>query len=236
MLTIDEIKNVSFRKAGISGYRPDDVDAFIDEVIVSFEQIKKEKADLVRKMDILATRVEQYRADEETVRNALLASQKVADASIREAKEKSANILREAEAKAQKLLIETNGLTAKEKDNYLQLKTDAVQLREELKALYERHLTSINDLPTAVELYDTKEDLNSKYPTKTIDGFNKEEVIEEAPVAAPVTPAPQAHNEEVVQEVEDETNENVISEEVSGDRPKKFDNLKFGDNYDVGDE
>ena len=41
MLTIDEIKDVSFRKG--RGYRGEDVDAFIDEVIVSFEQMKKEK-------------------------------------------------------------------------------------------------------------------------------------------------------------------------------------------------
>ncbi len=34
MLTIDEIKNISFRKATLSGgYRAEDVDAFIDEVI-----------------------------------------------------------------------------------------------------------------------------------------------------------------------------------------------------------
>ena len=43
MLTIDEIKNISFRKATLSGgYRAEDVDAFIDEVIASFEQLKKE--------------------------------------------------------------------------------------------------------------------------------------------------------------------------------------------------
>jgi cell division initiation protein len=78
MLTIEEIKDISFRRG--RGYRGEDVDAFIDEVIVSFEQLKKEKSDLIRKMDILATRVEQYRADEETVRNALLSSQRVADA------------------------------------------------------------------------------------------------------------------------------------------------------------
>ena len=78
MLTIDEIKNISFRKATLNGgYRAEDVDSFIDEVIVSFEQLKKEKTNLVHKIDVLATRVEQYRADEETVRNALLASQKV---------------------------------------------------------------------------------------------------------------------------------------------------------------
>ena len=43
MITIDEIKNVSFRKAGRQGYMAEDVDAFIDEVIVAFEQLKKEK-------------------------------------------------------------------------------------------------------------------------------------------------------------------------------------------------
>ena len=97
MLTIDEIKNISFRKATLNGgYRAEDVDSFIDEVIVSFEQLKKEKTNLVHKIDVLATRVEQYRADEETVRNALLASQKVADACIREAKEKAAKIVRDA--------------------------------------------------------------------------------------------------------------------------------------------
>lgn len=228
MLTIDEIRNATFRKAKVGGYNPEDVNAFIDEVIVSFEQIKKEKADLVRKMDILATRVEQYRADEETVRNALLAAQKVADASIREAKEKSAAILREAEAKAQKLLIETNGLTAKEKDNYLQLKTDAVQLREELKALYERHLKNIDDLPTAVELYDKKQELNKKYPTKSVSQF---EVNEE-------TQASEEKAEEVKAEPAKtaEKAKNNADNDVKVNRPKKFDNLKFGDNYDVGEE
>lgn len=232
MLTIDEIKNVSFRKASFNGYRPEDVDAFIDEVIVSFEQLKKEKADLVRKMDILATRVEQYRADEETVRNALLASQKVADASIREAKEKSAKILREAEAKAQKLLIETNGVTAKEKDNYLQLKTDAVQLREELKALYEKHMQTIDDLPTAVELYDKKEELDKKYPTK-VKHVDTVEETETVPAADVKEQKPEG--EEVVSKTEKVT-EAKPKKEVKAERPKKFDNLKFGDNYDVGEE
>ena len=125
MLTIDEIKNVTFRKG--RGYRDEDVDAFIDEVIVSFEQLKKEKSDLVRKMDILATRVEQYRADEETVRNALLSSQRVADTTVKEANAQAATIIAEAEAKAQKMLLEANEVTAKQKEVYLKLKSDASQ-------------------------------------------------------------------------------------------------------------
>ena len=91
MLTIEEIKNISFRKATRSGgYRAEDVDAFIDEVIATFEQQKKEKTNLVHKIDRLATRLEEYKEDEETVRNALLTSQKMSDACIKEAKEKAA--------------------------------------------------------------------------------------------------------------------------------------------------
>ena len=97
MLTIEDIKQVSFRKAGFGGYKPEDVDAFIDQVLITMEQLKKEKSDLVKKMDILATRVEEYRADEDAVRNALLASQRVADSTIKGAKAKAAQILEEAD-------------------------------------------------------------------------------------------------------------------------------------------
>ena len=219
MLTIDEIKNISFRKATLSGgYRAEDVDAFIDEVIASFEQLKKEKTNLVHKIDVLATRVEQYRSDEETVRNALLASQKVSDACIREAKEKAAKIIREAETKAQTLLVDANKMTALEKENYLQLQSDAVKLRGELIELYKTHIQSLDDLPTSVDLTEKKTELDEKYPTT-----EKEEP--EMKVEEPV--------KEVVSEVE------TVKEPVSDDtkvmpkRSGKFAHLKFGDNYDV---
>ena len=61
MLTIDEIKNISFRKATLNGgYRAEDVDSFIDEVIVSFVQLKKEITFVVHMFDVIATRVDQY--------------------------------------------------------------------------------------------------------------------------------------------------------------------------------
>lgn len=219
MLTIDEIKNISFRKATLSGgYRAEDVDAFIDEVIASFEQLKKEKTNLVHKIDVLATRVEQYRSDEETVRNALLASQKVSDACIREAKEKAAKIIREAETKAQTLLVDANKMTALEKENYLQLQSDAVKLRGELIELYKTHIQSLDDLPTSVDLTEKKTELDEKYPTTEIE---EPEMKVEEPV------------KEVVSEVE------TVKEPVSDDtkvmpnRSGKFAHLKFGDNYDV---
>jgi len=218
MLTIDEIKNISFRKATLSGgYRAEDVDAFIDDVIASFEQLKKEKTNLVHKIDVLATRVEQYRSDEETVRNALLASQKVSDACIREAKEKAAKIIRDAETKAQSLLVDANKMTALEKENYLQLQADAVALRSELIDLYKNHIQSLDNLPTSVDLTEKKAELDQKYPTTEVSEPEiKEEVVPEVTAEEPFQ----------VEPVSDDT-------KVMPKRSGKFAHLKFGENYDV---
>lgn len=225
MLTIDEIKNISFRKATLSGgYRAEDVDAFIDEVIASFEQLKKEKTNLVHKIDVLATRVEQYRSDEETVRNALLASQKVSDACIREAKDKAAKIVREAETKAQALLVDANKMTAIEKENYLQLQADAVALRNELIELYRKHIKAIDDLPTSADIEDSKTALDEKYPTEDIAEPQQEEVQPQVEVA----------EEPAIDQIAAE----VVAEkfEEAPKRSSKFAHLKFGDNYDVSAE
>ncbi len=220
MLTIDEIKDISFRKG--RGYRGEDVDAFIDEIIVSFEQLKKEKSDLIRKMDILATRVEQYRADEETVRNALLSSQRVADTSIKEANAKASKIVADAESKAQAILKETNALTAKQKEIYLKLKSDSVTLRNELENLYNRHIKALDSFPTDAAIARKKEEFDKAYPTTPVEeekSVSPEPEKEPAPVAAPSVDTYEPATSETVEYVKNDDS--------------KFSDLKFGDNYDV---
>ena len=228
MLTIDEIKNISFRKASRSGgYRAEDVDAFIDEVIATFEQQKKEKTNLVHKIDRLATRLEEYKEDEETVRNALLTSQKMSDACIKEAREKAAKILRDAEEKSQNLVAEANKTTALEKDKYLRLQADAVDLRNELIALYTKHIKSIDDLPTTNDVENSRQELDEKYPT--------EPVAAEAPAPAPA-PAPAAEPAPAPAQKAEAPKVTDATTRVAIKRPGKFNHLKFGDNYDVSDE
>lgn len=236
MLTIDEIKNVSFRKATLSGgYRAEDVDEFIDEVIASFEQLKKEKTNLVHKIDRLATRLEEYRADEETVRNALLTSQKMSDACIKEAREKAGRIIRDAEEKAQVLSVEANKMTAIEKENYLSLQADAVALRNELIELYKNHIKAIDELPTSVDLENTKKELDEKYPTEPTDEIEYAPAQEVQPEPQPqVMKEPQPTQVLPQQEVREAAE--VDDTKVAVKRQSKFNHLKFGDNYDVSAE
>ncbi len=222
MLTIDEIKNIAFRKAGISGYRADDVDEFIDDVIATFEQMKAEKADLLRKMDILATKIEQYRSDEETVRNALLSSQKLADQAQKEAKDKATYIIKAAEKKSRKILTEAEMATEREKDKYEAVLSETAKLRKEMISLYKKHLALLDEFPTEEVAKAKREELDEKYPFEPVDEIInsddidvEEEMVQATEVAPIVKPA--VKNDEVKPEHKNE----------------KFDQLKFGDNYDV---
>ena len=54
MLTVKEINEISFGKAGFSGYKPEDVDNFIDEVVESFQQLQSERDAAVKQAEELA--------------------------------------------------------------------------------------------------------------------------------------------------------------------------------------
>lgn len=105
MLTLEEIKNVTFHKAR-NGYQTEDVDDFIDSVIETVDSILRERDDYLKKLDIFAKKVEEYRASEESVGSVLLSAQRLADANIKEATHKADVILKDAQAKAEAMLSE----------------------------------------------------------------------------------------------------------------------------------
>ncbi len=105
MLTLEEIKNVTFHKAR-NGYQTEDVDDFIDGVIETVDSILRERDDYLKKLDIFAKKVEEYRASEESVGNVLLSAQRLADANVKDAAHKADVILKDAKAKAEAMLGE----------------------------------------------------------------------------------------------------------------------------------
>ena len=75
-MNAEDIRNVTFDKV-MRGYRPEEVDAYLDQVAAELERLQTEKADAEKKMYILAEKVDQYRDDEETLKTALLNAQRM---------------------------------------------------------------------------------------------------------------------------------------------------------------
>ena len=224
MLTIDEIREVSFRRAGKNGYNAADVDEFIDDVTDTVEQLIAEKNDCMRKMDILANKIEQYREDEETVRNALLTSQKLSDTKIREAQDKADYLIKSAERKSRAILTEAEMATEREKDKFEALHAETAKLRSEIIALYKKHLAMVEEMPKEADVKAKREELDQKYPFEPVEDMIKTPVDDVEEPAEPVAAEPEAiaADEDV-----------KIRPELKRERHDKFDQLQFGDNYDV---
>lgn len=227
MLTIDEIREVSFRRAGKNGYNAADVDEFIDDVTDTVEQLLAEKNDCLRKMDILASKIEQYREDEETVRNALLTSQKLSDTKIKEAQDKADYLIKSAERKSRAILTEAEMATEREKDKFEALHSETAKLRSEIIALYKKHLAMVEEMPKESDVKAKREELDQKYPFEPVEDMIKTPVddVEE-------TAEQPASNPEPVAEADADADVK-IRPDLKRERHDKFDKLKFGDNYDV---
>ena len=108
MLTVNDIRDVKFRKTNIGGYKAEDVDNFLDEVQDSYEKLQRENLNLTQKIKILADRVSQYRKDEDSVRDALVGAQKLANSELAKAKAEAANIIEKAQKEADSILKNAN--------------------------------------------------------------------------------------------------------------------------------
>ncbi len=148
MLTLNEIRNVNFRKANFGGYRAEDVEAFIDEVQLSYDTLLRENAELVKKLEVLAAKLEEYQNEEDSIRNALMNAQKVGDASLRDAKHKAEIILKDATIKAEKIVANAQAEILSERDIIERMQRDITEFKTKLLRIYREHLTLINSLPT----------------------------------------------------------------------------------------
>lgn len=239
MLTPDKIKEKSFQTTGRGSYRAEDVDNFLNEVSASYEQMFKENGDLIKKISILAKKVEEYRADEDSLKMALLNAQKLADKIVAEAKEtaekENAEIL-EANAKLRETLdaeiADTKAKVQKEADTLLadaNAKAEAIVADANRQAndilgninrkvtseslIYERIQKEASDFKgRLVAMYKEHINLINQLPEIVDEELDEAEKVAEEPVVAET-----AVEDEVVIEEAEETAEETVAEAVTED-------------------
>ena len=105
MISASDIRERKFEKAAF-GYKQEEIDDFLAELISEFEELDAEREDLHSKIQILADKVREYRQDEDALKDALLGAQKQGHKVVAEAQEKADEIIAQAEEKAKILLDE----------------------------------------------------------------------------------------------------------------------------------
>ena len=141
MLTPDKIREKSFQTTGRGSYRAEDVDNFLSEVTASYEQMFKENGDLIKKITLLAKKIEEYRADEESLKMALLNAQKLADKIVAEAKETAEKENAEINAETARLHEIAEKVAAEVKEN---AEAEAEKIVADAKAEADKLLADAN--------------------------------------------------------------------------------------------
>lgn len=98
MLTPDVVKSKKFDVSGRNAYSAGDVDAFFAEVSASYEQMFRENGELIKKISILANKVEQYKEEEDSLRKALVSAQMLADKIVKDARDSVKGTIEKAQA------------------------------------------------------------------------------------------------------------------------------------------
>jgi cell division initiation protein len=115
-LTPVEIRHLRFRR-GLFGYRRSSVDGLIAEIVDSFEDVWRERADLAEKVEQLEGDLSRYRELETLLRTTLVSAERAAselreqakreaDVILSEAHSEGRSITREAAAERERLLVE----------------------------------------------------------------------------------------------------------------------------------
>ena len=134
MITAQDIREKTFEKSRIGGYDMSSVDDFLEELADDITASQKENAVLKSKMKVLVSKLEEYRSNEASMKDAIVNAQKTCDMMVREAEAKCTQMLSDANAAATLVLIKELAVMA---ENGIALTAeDALTRAQAAEALY----------------------------------------------------------------------------------------------------
>ena len=216
MFTPQQIDQISFTKSTFGGYNMQQVDEFLEPLPEDYVTLYKENALLKSKMRVLVGKLEEYRKNEASMKDAVINAQKTCDKMVAEAEAKCAKMLNNASSMAS-----TNTQVSE-----AQLAAENARLEEARKV-------------AAAKISELQEQLRSCI--QALDRI-KENNAPAAPVA-PVAPAVQQEDfaDEIAQNIEamigttvDTAPKAAPKHPTNDSTTSKFAtlNLQFGRNYD----
>ena len=223
MFTPQQIDQISFGKATFNGYKMEDVDAFLEPLTEDYITLYKENALLKSKMKVLVSKLEEYRNNEASMKDAIVNAQKTCDKMVKEAEDKCRQILSDANAAAAANTRNADALIAAEEARVQEAKKLAVAKIDELEDQIRTCINALERIKTA--------NLPEEKPSTAFDYEQAERRSRRPSSADAVADEISASLQALVGTTDDEPPKVEPRHPVS-DTTGKFANLRFGTNYD----
>lgn len=156
MLTPRDIHQAEFKRVW-KGYNPEEVDAFLQRVVVEYEALFRENERLRQRIGELESTVEEYSRTETQIDETLaLAKQTAAD--LKEAAQREAEAtLNQARLQAQEILAAARRQAEDEHVRIQRFRREAAQYRSDFERAAEEFLRRLDQLGETADAFDFEE-------------------------------------------------------------------------------
>ena len=223
MFTPQQIEQVSFNRATFGGYDMQAVDEFLEPLTEDYITLYKENALLKSKMKVLVSKLEEYRANEASMKDAIVNAQKTCDLMVKEAEAKCTQMLNDANAAAAENARNAGALIAAENARVEEARRTACAKIEDLQE-------QIRTCVQALERIKKANKPTSPAPVP-IDYERTEQAAQDSHTAA-VADEISANLQAIVGTTEESAPTAEPRHPVTDSTTSKFNNLQFGRNYD----
>ena len=160
MITPLDIQNKEFKKS-VRGYNEAQVDAFLDQIMIDYEQLYKENLEMKEQLERDTKQVEKYQQMEDTLKETLVVAQATADELRSNALKKADLTVEEAELRAKEIVAKAKGeldrLKLKQDEMLQQLQIFKTRFRTLLQAQLDNMSEDAEDI--AMELRNARNGL-----------------------------------------------------------------------------
>ena len=229
MLTPQQIDKVSFGRSTFGGYDMQQVDEFLEPLTEDYVTLYKENALLKSKMRVLVGKLEEYRKNEASMKDAVINAQKTCDKMVAEAEAKCARMLSSASAAAAAPAAPAAAPAVSSVNSDAMVAAENARVQEARKAAAAKIGELQDQLRTCIQALERIKDANAPVPAP-------------APKAAPAPVESADVADEIAQNIEAMIGSTVdTAPKAAPKHPTNNDtttskfaslNLQFGRNYD----
>ena len=209
MFNANEIRQITFEKV-VRGYRPEDVESFMDKIADEFEALAAEKQEIEGQLYILAERIEQYKTEEESIKTTLINAQKLGESIIAESRQKAEAVLKDANIRKNDILASAYEELAMYEENLARIKREVSDFKINVLSMYKEHIESLSKVPEI-----------KREPANVVQEEVSEVAAEE--VAEPAEIPATEKTEEAVEEAAEENT--IVFESKEPAAENKFNNI-----------
>ena len=222
MFTPQQIDQISFSRAAFGGYDMQAVDEFLEPLTEDYVTLYKENALLKSKMKVLVSKLEEYRKNETSMKDAIVNAQKTCDMMVKKAEAKCTQMLSDANAAAAENAKNADALIAAENARVEDAKKAAAAKITELQ----------EQIRSCIQALERIKEANRPVAAPASGAFDYERSEASSKQTEAVADEIAANLENLVGTAEEFAPKAEPKHPTNDTTTSKFANLQFGRNYD----